>query len=197
MRETQVVQSLGREDPLEKGTATHSSILAWRIPWTEESSRLQSIGLQRVGHNWSNLAGMPIFIVSNTSSNPTGLLCFLSVLIFLRKGDIQRGCYPAHKWKSRIHTEVKTGPNKTGSFPSLLIVTYYTRVVFLLFLILKYLISKLILFYWPNPKFRNFLLPLSWNCIISFKINGNSHVSGKKLSRTIHYWNGGNPAFLR
>ena len=42
------VQSLGWEDPLEKGTATHSSILAWRIPWTEEPGRLQSIGSQRV-----------------------------------------------------------------------------------------------------------------------------------------------------
>ena len=42
---------LGREDPLEKGMATHHSILAWRIPWTEETGRLQSIGLHRVGHN--------------------------------------------------------------------------------------------------------------------------------------------------
>ena len=50
MQETQV-RSLGREDPLEKGTATHSSILAWRIPWTEEPNRLQSMGLQRVGHD--------------------------------------------------------------------------------------------------------------------------------------------------
>ena len=45
------VQSLGWEDALEKGTATHSSILAWRIPWTEEAGRLQSMGSQRVGHN--------------------------------------------------------------------------------------------------------------------------------------------------
>ena len=44
------VQSLGWEDPLEKGTATHSSILAWRIPWTEEPDGLQSMGSQRVGH---------------------------------------------------------------------------------------------------------------------------------------------------
>ena len=50
MRETQV-QSLGREDPLEKEMATHSSILAWRIPWTEEPSGLQSMGLQRVAHD--------------------------------------------------------------------------------------------------------------------------------------------------
>ena len=50
MQETQV-QSLGWEDPLEKSMATHSSIPAWRIPWTEEPGGLQSIGSQRVGHD--------------------------------------------------------------------------------------------------------------------------------------------------
>ena len=50
MQETWV-QSLGQEDPLEKGMATHSSILAWRIPGTQELSGLQSTGLQRVRHN--------------------------------------------------------------------------------------------------------------------------------------------------
>ena len=50
MQETWV-RSLGREDPLEKGVATHSGILAWKIPWTEEPGGLQSTGLQRVGHN--------------------------------------------------------------------------------------------------------------------------------------------------
>ena len=51
-RETQV-QSLGREDPLEKGIATHPSTLPWRIPWTEEPGWLQFIGVQRVGHDWA------------------------------------------------------------------------------------------------------------------------------------------------
>ena len=53
MQETQEtqVQSLGQEDPLEKGMATHYSILAWSIAWTEEPSGLQSMGSQRVGHN--------------------------------------------------------------------------------------------------------------------------------------------------
>ena len=50
MQETWV-QSLGREDPLEKGKATHSSILVWRIPWTEEPNGLHSMGLQRVGQD--------------------------------------------------------------------------------------------------------------------------------------------------
>ena len=50
MQETWV-QSLSQEDLLEKGIATHSSILAWRIPWAEELGRLQSMRLQRIGHN--------------------------------------------------------------------------------------------------------------------------------------------------
>ena len=52
MQETQV-QSLGQEDPLEKEMATHSSILAWKIQWTEEPRRLQSMGSQRVRHDWA------------------------------------------------------------------------------------------------------------------------------------------------
>ena len=50
MQETWV-QSLGQEDPLEKGMATHSSVLVWRIPWTKEPGELQSMGLQRVRHD--------------------------------------------------------------------------------------------------------------------------------------------------
>ena len=50
------VRFLGWEDPLEEGMVTHSSILARRIPWTEEPGGLQSIRLHRVGHDWSNLA---------------------------------------------------------------------------------------------------------------------------------------------
>ena len=50
MQETWV-QFLGREDPLKKGMATHSSTLAWKIPWTEKAGRVQSMGSQRVGHD--------------------------------------------------------------------------------------------------------------------------------------------------
>ena len=62
MRETQEmpVQSLGEEGPLEKGMATHSSILAWKISWTEEPGGLQSIGSQRVRHDWNDLACMHV-----------------------------------------------------------------------------------------------------------------------------------------
>ena len=62
MQEAQV-QSLGREDPLEKEMATHSSILAWKILWTEEPGGLQSTGSQRVRHNW----------VTNTQYNVNGM----------------------------------------------------------------------------------------------------------------------------
>ena len=59
MQETWV-RSLGWKDLLEEGMATHSSILAWRVPWTEEPGRLESIGLHRVGHDLCILAHMHI-----------------------------------------------------------------------------------------------------------------------------------------
>ena len=59
------VRSLGQEDPLEKGSTTHSSILAWRIPWMEETGRLKSMGSQRVRHDWVTSAHR----LSRTQSN--------------------------------------------------------------------------------------------------------------------------------
>ena len=56
MQETWV-RSLSWEDPLEEGLTTYSSILAWRIPWTEELGGLQSMGSQRVGHDWATNTG--------------------------------------------------------------------------------------------------------------------------------------------
>ena len=60
----------GQEDPLEKGMATHPSILAWRIPWAEGPCRLQSMGLQRVRHNWATntfVGLLKLFLYSYTS----------------------------------------------------------------------------------------------------------------------------------
>ena len=54
------VRCQGQEDPLKEGMATGSTVLAWRIPWTEEPGRLQSMGLQRVGHNCRYLACMRV-----------------------------------------------------------------------------------------------------------------------------------------
>ena len=69
------VWSLGQEDPLEKEMATHSSILAWRIQWTEEPSRLQSTGLQKVRHEWATSLTFTIgqwAQMKQTSFEPSG-----------------------------------------------------------------------------------------------------------------------------
>ena len=75
MRETWV-RSLGQEDPLEKGKAVHSSILAWRIPWTEELVRLQSVGSQRVRHDWATNP-LLLWLRCSTSSSDC---CFLTCI---------------------------------------------------------------------------------------------------------------------
>ena len=84
MQETWV-SSLGQKDPLEKGMSTHSSILAWRIPWTEDPCRLQSVGLQRVGHNWGtntilSSAFVPLGWCANDS--PTTWLMLPSLVVW-------------------------------------------------------------------------------------------------------------------
>ena len=61
------VWSLGQQDPLEKGMATHSSVLAWRIPPTEEASRLLSMGLQRVRHDWATHILLEKIVAENFS----------------------------------------------------------------------------------------------------------------------------------
>ena len=63
MRETRL-QTLGQEDPLEKEMATHSSTLAWKIPWMEERGRLQSMGSQRVRHDWATSPGLGLILRS-------------------------------------------------------------------------------------------------------------------------------------
>ena len=70
MQETQV-QSLGREGPLEKGMATHSSFLAWRIPWTENPGRLQSMGSRRVGHDFDCYECIQFMVSCYTSPRKT------------------------------------------------------------------------------------------------------------------------------
>ena len=68
IRETQV-RSLGWEDPLEKETATHSSTLAWKIPWTEEPGRLQSMGSQRVQHDWAtSLSSKRAYVIPRSTT---------------------------------------------------------------------------------------------------------------------------------
>ena len=64
MQETWI-QSLGREDPLEKEMATHSTTLAWKIPWMEEPKRLQSMGSQRVGHDRATSLSLSLYEVAS------------------------------------------------------------------------------------------------------------------------------------
>ena len=83
MQETQV-WSLGQEDPLEEEMATHSSVLGWRIPWTEESGRLQFMGSQRVGDNWAtNSSNKPFFPLTSQCLIPRE---FTSKLYFKKLG---------------------------------------------------------------------------------------------------------------
>ena len=69
VRETWV-QSLGWEDPLEEGKAIHSSILAWRVPWTEEPGRLQFMGSQRVDHDLATFTSLPLFLWISYDQDP-------------------------------------------------------------------------------------------------------------------------------
>ena len=80
MQETWV-WSQGWEDPLKKGMATHSSILAWEIPWTEEPGGLQSLGSQRVGHDWERL--------THRRSRPPGKLLSLYPHLKEEKGELE------------------------------------------------------------------------------------------------------------
>ena len=84
MRETWV-RSLGREDPLEEGMATCSSILDWRIPQIEEPGRLQSMGLQRFGHYWNDLAWQ-VYLVRKGNGFWTSISASLPDSSLIRNG---------------------------------------------------------------------------------------------------------------
>ena len=99
-------RSLGCEDPLEKGKATHSSILAWRIPWTIQFMGSNSSGDRRVGHDWATLASLhftstylrllmflpPILIPACNSSSPAFLM-MCSAYRLIKQGDSRQLCH--------------------------------------------------------------------------------------------------------
>ena len=93
MQETWV-QSLGWEDPLEKEMATHSSILAWRISWTEEPGRLQSTGSQRVGHDFT-------FTFENRTANLTSTFNFHKYFVPIQ--HLQKSLIPMHNDMAVAH----------------------------------------------------------------------------------------------
>ena len=80
----------GREDPLEKETATHSSTLPWRIPWTEEPGRLQPMGLQRVGHDWETSLswGTKIPYVTGHGQKNEKIKNSIIIISFLKAGSL-------------------------------------------------------------------------------------------------------------
>ena len=93
MQETQETwaQSLGWEDPLEQEMATHSSILAWKISWTEEPGRLQSMGLQRVRHDRETFTSLTsYFITGEGNGNPLQYSCL--------ENPMDRGA-----WRAMVH----------------------------------------------------------------------------------------------
>ena len=114
------VRSLGREDPLEKEMATHSSILAWGIPWTEEPGRLQSMGSQRVGHDWAT--SLHFHHESNAISTGSSVLSSvplsvqsLSCVQLCDSKDCSTPGFPVHHQlpelpQTHVHRVGETGP---------------------------------------------------------------------------------------
>ena len=99
------VQSLGQEDPLEKEMATHSSSLAWGIPWTEEPSGLQSMGSQRVGHD---LATKPPPLKTVDTLPRKSLICMCTLIFHTCSviSQIQlRTSFLGHQGISKIHNQ--------------------------------------------------------------------------------------------
>ena len=95
------VQSLGREDPLEKEMAIHSSTLAWKIPWMEEPGRLPSMGSQRVGHDWVTLLTYICKVLSAVSETLyVPMLAFINYCKFL----LYPLCFYLHWQDSLIKT---------------------------------------------------------------------------------------------
>ena len=101
------VQSLCQEDPLEKKMATHSSILAWKIPWTEEPDRLQSMGSQRVLHNWAtNTPKPPVLTVQRTFGffllPLFGMYAYQELIVFIPKPVYANCYYDLVDWKTNL-----------------------------------------------------------------------------------------------
>ena len=109
MQETQEsqIQSLGQEDPQEAEMVTHSSILVWKIPWTEEPGQLQSMGLQRVEHNWAteHTPRMPeVLVLKPRRTVPLtvhvkGWLCSLGIHLLTNiQGTMRKNLDPYNKY---------------------------------------------------------------------------------------------------
>ena len=105
------VQSLGWKDPLEKGMATHSSIIAWRIPWTKEPSRLQSTESQKVRHNWAPHTRMYEIYISICIYG-----CFCATMTSNLIHEAENICCQAFYWKDSLTLIVITYEISTCSW---------------------------------------------------------------------------------
>ena len=127
------VWSLGWEDPLEKEKATHSSTLAWKIPWTEEPGRVQSMGFQRVGHDWATslsygrnkpLSPFVMFLTSFEKVQPSTRVVRSRLCIFWNTCLVFRCCCTRPIWtlnKNSVISFAKTRAkscitSRVGSF---------------------------------------------------------------------------------
>ena len=161
MQETQV-RSLGQEDTLEKGIATHSSILAWRIPWAEEPGGVQSTGLQRVGYDW----------VTNTHSHTYTYILFIHLSV-----DGHLGCF--HTWAIINNADMNIGVHVSFQIGVFVLFRYVPRseiagshgILFLVFWgtsILSSMVAAPI--YIPTKSVQGFLFlqSLASTCYLSF-----------------------------
>ena len=96
------VQSLGWEDPLKKAMATHSSILAWKIPWMEDPVRLQSMELQRVKHDCETSLSLFILIPACASSSPAFLMMYSTFKLNKQGDNIQPWRTPLPIWNQSV-----------------------------------------------------------------------------------------------
>ena len=108
------VRSPGREDPLEEGAATHSSILAWRIPWTEELGGLQSMGSQRVRHNWVTNTFISSHTVKKIFLKSRAWITCISLKCFFKSFVTSLQCFPKrllYYWSvDNLNEKVKAVP---------------------------------------------------------------------------------------
>ena len=128
------VQSLGREEPLEKEMSVHSSILAWKIPWMEEPGRLPSTGLQRVGHDWATSLSLMWLSTWWFCSGADGDLlqkdlphtCYLPGLLLPEPLSLRHTTVDSHLCRRPSHSQVGLSQSHGGrcSFPWVLV---YTR----------------------------------------------------------------------
>ena len=130
------VRLLGQEDPLEKVMATHSSIFAWRIPWSEQPGRLQSTGSQRVGHDWATEHNTKLVAAILASINK---ICMQLGDIFLKwagilflnsfEGRVFCGCRGLHQ-KIPLHQLLQRSAHRSHALPlflDLIIMSLYIK----------------------------------------------------------------------